>query len=66
LLTNPGAGAGLNVNCAIANSPAARPGTTNGLLLGFGLAVGEATGIRLAPVNSEIDPVDTVVMSGDS
>jgi hypothetical protein len=38
----------------------------NGLLLGFGLAVGEATGTRLAPVNSEIDPVDTVVMSGDS
>ena len=66
LLTEAGKGAGLKVNWATANSPAASPGATNGLLVGTGLAVGEATGIRLAPVNNEIDPADSVVSGGNS
>src|SRR5882724_13473062 len=56
LLTEASKGAGVKVNWATANSPGASPGATNGLVVGTGLAVGEATGIKLAPVNSEIDP----------
>jgi hypothetical protein len=70
LIVFPDEGAKLTLAVSKVTSPGARPRAIKGVPVGLGdglpLGGGAATGIKLAPVKSEIVAVDSVVTAGDN